>query len=370
MINRIQGKHAVVVVGNSQRELIRKHLYRIAKMGRPGDKLPSERKICDLFGVARGTARAAVKDLIDEGVVKPRKGAGVFIQDTSAFVKSERLIGIAYGNGRHAYHSYYNGLITAGAIRRICLQGHSYSILENMLDLDRWVEEMMQLSLHGVLWINPTVQHAQALAAAKMPLVALGTFTSGTSLSKEAPLFPASVNAVLVDRFHEGVIVAQHCLSKGFEKIALIGTRHDPTKAMPPKIQGVASVLDEQGLDFKEHVVVIQPEEVDESAIAKAINSGFRGMVCTQEFLPLTHRVSRAHACVHGQNCCVMSWGSPVIEAAYPEIQYDAIDIQHEKLGACGCDLLLNHIENEIAEPRHLYIKPVVRESSGDLEAT
>jgi DNA-binding LacI/PurR family transcriptional regulator len=358
----------MVVVGNSQRELIRKHLYRVAKMGRPGDKLPSEREICNLFGVARGTARAAVKDLIDEGVVKPRKGAGVFIQDTSAFVKSERLIGIAYGSGRHAYHSDYNGLITAGAIRRICLQGHSYSILENMLDLDKWVEEMLQLSLHGVLWINPSVQHAQALAAAKMPSVALGTFTSDTRPSKEARQFPASVNAVLVDRFHEGVIVAQHSLGKGLEKIALIGSRHDPTEAMSPKIQGVVGVLAEQGLDFKDHVLVIPPEAVDEAAIAGAIKSGFRGMVCTQEFLPLTHRVCRAHACVHGQNCCVMSWGAPVIQAAYPEIQYDTIDIQHEKLGARGCDLLLNIIENRNAEPRHLYIKPVMRESAGDHE--
>jgi DNA-binding LacI/PurR family transcriptional regulator len=355
----------VIVVGNSQRELIRKHLYRIAKMGRPGEKLPSEKQICELFSVARGTARAAIKDLIDEGIVIPRKGAGVFIKDTSTFTKSERLIGIAYGNGRQAYYSHYNGLITAGAIRRICLQGHSYSILENMLDVEKWGEEISQLSLHGVLWINPRVQHAKALAGSKMPVVALGTFISEASTLNEKPRFPASVNGVLVDRFHEGVIVAKHCLDQGFEKITLVESGQAKANSLSPYIQGVASVLEKQELDFAKHVVVIRHEDANENAFAKAVQAGHRGIACSNELLPLFHRIMRSQGCVHGENACLISWSDPVITSTYPEIQYDQIDIRHEAIGAHGFDLLLNMIENVNAEPRHLYIKPVIRKSSG-----
>ena len=44
---------------------------------KPGDKLPSEARIAEDFGVSRTVVREAVAALRADGLVEPRRGAGV-----------------------------------------------------------------------------------------------------------------------------------------------------------------------------------------------------------------------------------------------------------------------------------------------------
>ncbi|MCC6008558.1 MAG: phosphonate metabolism transcriptional regulator PhnF [Rhodobacteraceae bacterium] len=46
---------------------------------RPGDRMPSEGAMAERFGVHRHTLRRAVAALSDEGLVRSRRGAGVFV---------------------------------------------------------------------------------------------------------------------------------------------------------------------------------------------------------------------------------------------------------------------------------------------------
>jgi GntR family phosphonate transport system transcriptional regulator len=46
---------------------------------RGGDKLPTEARLADRFGVNRHTIRRALADLAEAGLVHPRRGAGVFV---------------------------------------------------------------------------------------------------------------------------------------------------------------------------------------------------------------------------------------------------------------------------------------------------
>lgn len=46
---------------------------------RPGDKLPTEAQLSDRFGVNRHTVRHALSALAEEGLVRSRRGAGVFV---------------------------------------------------------------------------------------------------------------------------------------------------------------------------------------------------------------------------------------------------------------------------------------------------
>ena len=47
---------------------------------RPGDKIPTEAALSDRFGVNRHTIRHALSDLGERGIVRSRRGAGVFVQ--------------------------------------------------------------------------------------------------------------------------------------------------------------------------------------------------------------------------------------------------------------------------------------------------
>ena len=48
----------------------------------PGDKLPTEAELAARFGVNRHTVRRGVSVLVDEGLIRTRRGAGAFVADT------------------------------------------------------------------------------------------------------------------------------------------------------------------------------------------------------------------------------------------------------------------------------------------------
>lgn len=48
----------------------------------PGDKLPTEAALADRFGVNRHTVRHGISSLVEEGLVRTRRGAGAFVAAT------------------------------------------------------------------------------------------------------------------------------------------------------------------------------------------------------------------------------------------------------------------------------------------------
>lgn len=50
----------------------------------PGDKLPTEKELCEMFGVSRTALREALKMLSIQGLVKIRKGSGIYVSESSA----------------------------------------------------------------------------------------------------------------------------------------------------------------------------------------------------------------------------------------------------------------------------------------------
>ncbi|MEM6449968.1 MAG: GntR family transcriptional regulator [Cyanobacteria bacterium P01_D01_bin.105] len=63
----------------------------------PGEKLPSEHQIMEIFGVSRITARQAVANLISQGLVRSQQGKGVFVtqQVKTAYSLSSPIVFLA-----------------------------------------------------------------------------------------------------------------------------------------------------------------------------------------------------------------------------------------------------------------------------------
>ena len=58
----------------------------------PGNRLPSEAQLCADYGVSRGTAVRAVEQLVSDGIVSRRQGAGSFVARPSLHRRSGNLL--------------------------------------------------------------------------------------------------------------------------------------------------------------------------------------------------------------------------------------------------------------------------------------
>ena len=60
----------------------------------PGDRLPSERSLCEQLGVSRATVRRAVEELISDGLVETR-GRGSFVRGDAVVEPPNTLMGLS-----------------------------------------------------------------------------------------------------------------------------------------------------------------------------------------------------------------------------------------------------------------------------------
>lgn len=60
---------------------------------KPGDLIPSERELSELYGISRMTARQAVTDLVNEGVFYREQGRGTFVSQRKITQQLLRLTG-------------------------------------------------------------------------------------------------------------------------------------------------------------------------------------------------------------------------------------------------------------------------------------
>ncbi|MFZ5632157.1 MAG: FadR/GntR family transcriptional regulator [Bacillota bacterium] len=73
---------------------------------KPGDKLPTERKMAEQFGVSRTVIRDAVKTLAGLGILEVRHRVGIFVADVNSQTIARQLSSLLIYN-RHTIKSLY-----------------------------------------------------------------------------------------------------------------------------------------------------------------------------------------------------------------------------------------------------------------------
>lgn len=78
MFQKIKKETAVDKVAKQLRSLIENGEYK------PGDKLPSERALCEMMAVSRIAVREAIRDLVAKNLLEVRAGNGTYVKSVTA----------------------------------------------------------------------------------------------------------------------------------------------------------------------------------------------------------------------------------------------------------------------------------------------
>jgi DNA-binding LacI/PurR family transcriptional regulator len=182
----------------------------------------SERELCAKLDVSRTTARKALKELIDEGVIYVKPGRGMF--GNAAM----------WRNSSPKYCRFHKIMVIHGNCRSIYIDGFFMDVLARMYDhfktlpvllqtlncigpIERTPEEIEMYSPDGVIWIRPSGNMSEVIAELrkKIPVCVVGNLPTGGSF------------CVTMDYRQAGHLAASWFLDRGLSQPIFVGHDHE-----------------------------------------------------------------------------------------------------------------------------------------------
>ncbi len=205
------------------------------------EPLLSERKLSEATGTSRTTVRRAMKELIDAGILVPKRGSGTYVNRDALEPADKKHI----QRGRVGI-LFFGQYITAPGT------GYGWEVLQaiskTLSDAD-WslnhltpdptpgtlaAEKLASQPVDGLIWVSPSPDMQptiEALHEKGMPLVLV---------NQRAEL--RTVPTVMVDRKMEGQLAASHLLALGHRDILYIGL-DDERPHLAERYQGFAEAF-------------------------------------------------------------------------------------------------------------------------------
>lgn len=106
-----------------------------------GDKLPSERELCEQFGVSRAPVRQALSALEMNGIIYSRQGEGVFVKSTT--IHNEGSISMTSASPEDIVEARMH--IEPLIIHFVALRATDEDILELKQTIKKWKKKHIQV---------------------------------------------------------------------------------------------------------------------------------------------------------------------------------------------------------------------------------
>lgn len=110
-----------------------------------GKRLPSERKLCDMFDISRGTVRQALSDLENLDMVKIKRGSGVYVKSFSVNKIPKEVLPANFDQVSVKDILAAREVIESACIRLACERSDESLIAELEGLIDRMVENIDNL---------------------------------------------------------------------------------------------------------------------------------------------------------------------------------------------------------------------------------
>ncbi|MCL6288738.1 substrate-binding domain-containing protein [Streptomyces sp. 43Y-GA-1] len=338
----------------------------------PGSQLPVERELADRLEVSVNTLRRAVGELVDEGIVQRRQGAGTFVAPLSGTAPEEtdghrarRLVGVLVPSTTYYYPRVVEGVqrVLRDAGVGIVLASSKY---DPHLEHDE-VRAMLDSGVQGMLLVpnlhllDDPQQHVDALRRLTVPHVLV---------EREPPTpAPDDPTAYVVTDHAGGVCLAvRHLRSLGHVRIGHLGRlRTGTADAVARGFDAAAALL---GVDVVEGAVAREDVWTAEGIARYArrcAEAGVTAVFChgDRDAAALVVAARRHGLSVPG-DLAVVAYDDEVAEVG--DIPLTAVSPPKEEVGSLAAQLLLRRMESGPAAVSHrarILPRLVVRASCG-----
>jgi DNA-binding FadR family transcriptional regulator len=134
----------------------------------PGDKLPNEMALTQLFSVSRPTVREGVKALVSQNIIEIRRGRGTFVSQNPGIVDDPLGLDFMHSPGLPLSLVEARLIIEPG-VARLAARNAGPDDLENIALYIRRMENVVD---HHQVKINPDLEfHRSIVCAAKNPVL-------------------------------------------------------------------------------------------------------------------------------------------------------------------------------------------------------
>ena len=212
----------------------------------PGEKIPSERKLCEMFSVSRTTIRRAIDELAAEGVLVRIPAKGTYVAESSlANTQNTGNIGFIRCFRRSPLSSINDDVfyprILAGVEAVISKNGY-HCLVQSVNENDFTEQTVAQLTqkVDGLICCELRSQRfLDTLRASRLPIVLVSP-----------SLTPSSVDMVEISNREGAVTAVNHLIEHGHRRIAFVG---GSPNSRPSKVReaGYIQALRDNGLPVR-----------------------------------------------------------------------------------------------------------------------
>ncbi len=203
-----------------------------------GVRLTTERELCELFDVSRGTVRKALQMLVDEGLLVRRPHHGTFIHPAALQMTVHHpLLGVIIQDGEQAYWGDFAMAMLDGALRGCMGTGYRMRPLQFMGDALRSIRLFGTTPLAGIVWLAPTTGMRENFAELLRCGIPVGVVDPPWEVPAEVSVFDFDL-----ERYAEEV--TELMIARGRRKFVFMGPEWSSRKTLV----GIRRAMERHGL--------------------------------------------------------------------------------------------------------------------------
>ena len=336
---------------------------------RQGDRIPSLREMCDEFGVSSITARRALLDLLNEGIVERRGGLGAFV---TGMRRRLRIAVVIIGYNESAWRQ--NGGLHGQLVGGIASSAWEHDALLTVLPINDPLTAPM--AIRQLLHDQPVDGLLLRVAGDvdwRLMDIPVGQSVEAVVIKRVPP--DSGVPAVLPDARRAGELAVEHLVGLGHRRIGLLTATGVSTDTYRAHKAGFIAALERHGIRVRRELVSEVQSIFDDdrrAAAARLLGQPVAptAIVCISDFLALeVYEVAADQGLRIPEDLSVVSFDDMEF-AQHLTPPLTTVRLSYYDLGKAAAATLFRMLEgDEVPTVQELPVELVLRESTAPARA-